>query len=148
MDFITELPLSHGFDATMVVVDSVSKRAHFIPTHTTVMALGLAQLYLQHVWKLHGLPCLMLSDRGPKFITEFMRELYHLLGITITVSTAYHLQTDGQMECVNQELEQYIQLFVNEQQDNWDTLLPLGEFTYNNHVHSATQHLPFFIDTG
>jgi hypothetical protein len=132
----------------MVVVDSVSKRGHFIPTHTTITALGSAQLYLQHVWKLHGLPKSMLSDRGPQFVAEFMRELYRLLGITISSSTAYHPQSDGQTERVNQELEQYIRVFVNERQDNWDTLLPLGEFAYNNHVHSSTQHSPFFVDTG
>jgi hypothetical protein len=76
VDFITKLPDSHGFDTSMVVVDSVSKQSHFIPTHTMVTALGSARLYLQNVWKLHGLPRLMLSDRGPQFMAEFMRELY------------------------------------------------------------------------
>jgi transposase InsO family protein len=132
----------------MVVVDSVSKRSHFIPTHTMVTALGSARLYLQNVWKLHGLLQSSLSDRGPQFVAEFMRELYRLLGITISASTAYHPQSDRQTECVNQELEQYIRVFVNERQSDWDTLLPLGEFAYNNHVHSSTQHSPFFVDTG
>lgn len=148
VDFITELPILHEFNATMVVVDSVSKRAHFIPTQTTVMALGSAQLYLQHVWKLHSLPWSTLSDHGPQFVSEFMCELYCLLGITILSSTTYHPQTDGQMEWVNQELEQYICIFINEWQDNWDTLLPLGAFMYNNHIHSTTQHSPFFVNTG
>ena len=148
VDFIVELPDSHGFDATMVVVDSVSKRSHFIPTHTTVTALGSARLYLQNVWKLHGLPRSTLSDRGSQFVAEFMRKLYRLLGITISASTAYHPQSDGQTERVNQELEQYIRIFVSERQNDWDTLLPLGEFAYNNHVHSSTQHSPFFVDTG
>jgi hypothetical protein len=76
VDFITKLPHLHGFDVTMVVVDSVSKQSHFIPTHTTVTVLGSARLYLQHVWKLHGLPQLMLCDRGLQFVAEFMRELY------------------------------------------------------------------------
>jgi RNase H-like domain found in reverse transcriptase/Reverse transcriptase (RNA-dependent DNA polymerase)/Integrase zinc binding domain/Chromo (CHRromatin Organisation MOdifier) domain/Retroviral aspartyl protease len=148
VDFIVELPDSHGFDAVMVVVDSVTKRGHFIPTHTTVTALGSARLYLQHVWKLHGLPKSMVSDRGPQFVAEFMRELYRLLGIQVSASTAYHPQSDGQTERVNQELEQYIRVFVNERQNDWDTLLPLAEFAYNNHTHSATQHTPFFVDTG
>src|SRR6202171_4747460 len=100
------------------------------------------------MWKLHGLPQSALSDCGPQFVAEFMRELYHLLGITISASTAYHPQSDGQTERVNQELEQYIRVFVNERQNDWDTLLPLGEFAYNNHVHSSTQHSPFFVDTG
>jgi hypothetical protein len=79
---------------------------------------------------------------------NFMCKLYHLLGITILASTAYHPQSDGQTEHVNQELEQYICLFVNKCQSNWDTLLPLGKFTYNNHIHSSMQHSPFFVDTG
>ena len=108
VDFIVELPDSHGFDATMVVVDSVSKRSHFILTHTTVTVLGLAQLYLQNVWKHHSLPRSTLSDQGTQFVAEFMHKLYCLLGITILASTAYHPQSDGQTEHVNQELEQYI----------------------------------------
>jgi transposase InsO family protein len=125
VDFIIELPDSHGFDAAMVVVDSVTKCGHFVPTHTTVTALGSARLYLQHVWKLHGLPRFMVSDRGPQFVAEFMRKLYRLLGIKVSASTAYHPQSDGQTEHVNQEFEQYIRVFVNERQDDWDTLLPL-----------------------
>jgi transposase InsO family protein len=148
VDFIVELPDSHGFNVTMVVVDSVSKHSHFIPTHTTITALGSARLYLQNVWKLHRIPRSMLSDCGPQFIAEFMRELYRLLGITISSSTAYHPQSNRQTECVNQELEQYIRIFVSKRQNDWDTLLPLGEFAYNNHIHASTQHTPFFLDMG
>jgi hypothetical protein len=139
VDFIIKLPNSHGFNVTMVVVDLVSKRSHFIPTHTMITALGSTRLYLQNVWKLHGLPNSMLSDRGPQFVAEFMRELYCLLRITISSSTAYHPQLDGQTKCVNQELEQYIQIFVSKWQNDWDTLLPLGEFAYNNYIHASTQ---------
>src|SRR5215475_14004446 len=79
VDFITKLPEAHGFDAVMVTVDMLNKRAHFIPTYTNVTASGSARLYLDNVWKLHGLPEAMVSDRGTQFVAEFMRELYRLL---------------------------------------------------------------------
>jgi len=103
---------------------------------------------LKEVWKLHGLPRSVRSDRGPQFITDFTRKLYRLLRIKLTMSTAYHPQTDGQTERVNQEMEQFLCLFMNERQDNWDELLPLGKFMYNNHIHSSTQQTPFMVDTG
>jgi len=128
VDFVVELPLSSGHDAVITVVDSVSKRAHFIPTHTTVTAEGAVQLFLHQVWKLHGLPKCVVSDRGPQFVARFTRELYQLLGIKLASSIAWHPQTDGQTERVNQELDQYLRLFVNERQDNWYNLLPMAEF--------------------
>jgi transposase InsO family protein len=148
VDFIVELPPSAGYDAVMTVVDSVSKRAHFIPTHTTVTAEGSARLFLHNVWKLHGLPNQVISDRGPQFVAEFTRELYKKLGIKIAATTAWHPQADGQTERVNQELDQFLRIFVNERQDNWLDLLPLAEFQHNNHIHASTQHSPFLLDTG
>ena len=118
VDFIVELPLSSGHDAVMTVVDSVSKRVHFIPTHTMVTAEGAARLFLHQVWKLHGLPKYVVSDCGPQFVARFTRELYRLLEIKLASSTAWHPQTDRQTEHVNQELDQYLRLFVNEQQDD------------------------------
>src|SRR6516164_3099976 len=106
MNFIIKLLESQGFNAIMVVVDLVAKQAYFVPMHTTVTANGTARLFLHHIWKLHKLPRSVISDRGPQFITKFMQELYHILGIAISSSTAYHPQTDGQTEKVNQELEQ------------------------------------------
>jgi transposase InsO family protein len=148
IDFIVELPESYGYDAIMCVVDSLTKRAHFIPTHTTINAEGTAPLFLKEVWKHHGTPQAVVSDRGPQFITAFTHELYKLLGIKLATSTAYHPQTDGQTKHVNQELEGYLHIFTSQRQDNWDGLLPLGKFSHNNHVHSSTQQTPFMVDTG
>jgi hypothetical protein len=148
MDFIIELLESGGYDAIMVVVDSAGKQSHFVETITTVTATGVANLYLRNVWKLHGLPQKVISDCGPQFVALFMKELCHLLGIEAALSTAYHPQTDRQTERVNQELEQFLQIFVREQQDDWYSLLPLAEFSYNNHVHFSMQHTPFLLDTG
>ena len=148
VDFIVELPDSGGYDAIMVVVDSLSKRAHFIPTTTTVTSEGSARLYLNNVWKLHGLPHRVVSDRGPQFVSKFTKEVYRLLGIELASSTSYHPQSDGQTERVNQELEQYLRLFTSERQDDWSDLLALAEFSYNNHIHSSTQQTPFMLDTG
>jgi hypothetical protein len=86
-------------------------------------------------------------DRGPQFVVEFMKELYRLLGIKLAATTAYHPQGDGQTERVNQELEQYLRIFINQRQDDWVRLLLFAEFQYNNHIHSVTQQPPFLLDT-
>jgi len=148
VDFVVELPESSRHDAIMTVVDSVSKRVHFVLTHMTVTVEGAARLFLHHVWKLHGLPKRVVSDHRPQFVASFTKELYRLLGIRLSSSTAWHPQTDRQMERVNQELDQFLHLFVNERQDDWYDLLPIAEFQYNNHVHSAMQQPLFLLDTG
>ena len=102
IDFIVELPEAHGYDAVINVVDSVSKMSHFIPTHTMITALGVARLFLTHVWKLHGLPRQVVSDRGPQFIAEFTWELYQLLRVKLAATTTYHPQGDRRMEQVSQ----------------------------------------------
>jgi len=147
VDFVMELPFSSGHDTVMTVVDSVSKQVYFILTHTIVTVEGAAKLFLHQVWKLYSLPKCIILDCGPQFVACFTRELYCLLGIKLASSTAWHPQTDGQIERVNQELDQYLQLFVNERQDDWYNLLPMAEFQHNNHIHSATQQPPFLLDT-
>ena len=132
----------------MVVVDSVTKRLHFMATNTMVSAEGAACLYYRDMWKLHGLPLQWLHDRGSIFIAGFMHELNCLLGIKTMASMAYHPQTDGQMEHINQELETYIWMFCNHHQNDWDELLPSTEFAAANHIHSSTQVTPFVTDTG
>src|SRR5258708_11174087 len=103
----------------------------------------LHQLFLEHIWCHHGLLEEVISDHGSAFVSNFSCELAALLGVKLTPSTSYHLQTDGQMEHINQEIEAYLWVFMSHQQDNWADRLPLVEFAYNNKVHSATHWTPF-----
>jgi transposase-like protein len=113
VDYIVELPESHGYDAIMCVVDSLMKHMHFILTHTTIIAKGTALLFLKEVWKHHGMPRVVVSDRGPQFVTRFMRKLYKFLGIKLAMLMAYHPQTDSQTEHINQVLEGYLHTFTS-----------------------------------
>jgi len=148
MDFIVELPPSDGYDAIFVCVDRLTKMAHFVPTTSDVTAEQAAQLYCQHVWKLHGLPVDTVSDRGSQFVSHFTRHLLKRLDIQGNRSTAYHPQSDGQTERVNQTLEQYLRIYCDYQQDDWHQLLPLAEFVYNNTQNSSTRISPFFANYG
>ena len=126
MDFIVELPPSEGYDAIFVCVDRLTKMAHFTPCTSNVTAEQAAQLYCRHVWKHHGFPVDVVSNRGPQFISHFTRQLLKRLNIHGNRSTAYHPQSDGQTERVNQTLEQYLRIYCDYQQDDWHQLLPLA----------------------
>ena len=102
-----------------VFVDRFSKMTHFVPTTTRITAQGMARLYLDNVFRLHGIPSKIIHDRGVQFDAAFMKEFYRLLRIEGNPSTAYHPQTDGQTERMNQELEQFLRLYVNHRQDDW-----------------------------
>jgi len=118
-DFITKLPLAQGYDTILVVVDWLTKIVHFIPTTEKMTAEGLAKLFRDNIWKLHGLSKSIISDRGPQFMAGLMRELNQMLGIKSKMLMAFHPQTDGQMERVNQKLEQYLRMFIDHQQEQW-----------------------------
>ena len=148
MDFIEGLPLSDGFDTILVIVCRLTKMGLFIPTHREIDAEDLAMLFLQHVFSKHGTPSDIVSDRGKHFISHFWRSLCTLLDVKANLSTAYHPETDGQTERLNQILEQYLRIYINYQQDDWASLLPLAEFAYNNTTHSAIQVSPFFANKG
>jgi len=147
-DFITRLPLAQGYDTILVVCDRFSKIVHFIATTEKTSAEGLAKLFWDHIWKLHGLPESIISDRGVQFAVGMIKELNNLLGIQTKLSMAYHPQTDGQMERINQELEQYLRVFIDHRQEQWLDWLGTVEFAYNNKVHTATKTLPFKANYG
>ena len=148
MDFIEGLPPSDGHDSILVVVDRLTKMSIFIPTHKTLTSPQLARLFIQHVFAKHGVPIDIVSDRGRHFISRFWADLCSALGIQSNLSTAYHPETDGQTERVNQILEQYLRIYINYQQDDWVDLLPIAEFAYNNTPHTATSVSPFFANKG
>lgn len=148
MDFIEPLPPSNNFNSILVIVDRLTKWSIFIPTTTKLSAPGLATLFTSCVLSQHGLPDSIVSDRGSKFVSKFWRHLMAQLGIRLNLSTAYHPQTDGQTERVNQTVEQYLRIFTSYNQDDWDILLPQASFHYNNTLHSATRLTPFFANFG
>jgi len=147
-DFITKLPLAQGYNSILVVVDWLTKMVHFIPTTEKTSAEGLARLFRDNMWKLHGLLESIILDRGPQFAAGLMRELNGMLEIESKLSMAFHPQTDGQTERVNQELEQYLRMFINHRQEQWPEWLGTAEFAYNNKVHLSTQTTPFKANYG
>jgi len=112
---------------------------HFIPITEKTSAKGLARLFRDDVWKLHRLPKSIISDWGPQFAAGLMKELNEMLEIKSKLSTAFHPQTDGQTERVNQELEQYLRMFIDHRQEQWPEWLGTAEFAYNNKAHSSTK---------
>ncbi|KAF8700886.1 hypothetical protein RHS03_06602, partial [Rhizoctonia solani] len=147
-DFITGFPKSNGHNAILVVIDSFSKFGHFIPTTKKVKSKGLAELFVSHVWKLHGLLVRTISDRGTTFTGKFLRALYQRLGVKPSFSSAYHPESDGQTERVNQFIEFYLRLYVAADHLDWASWLPLAEYAYNNAKHSATGKTPFELVFG
>lgn len=146
MDFITGLPRTKkGNDSIMVVVDKLSKAAHFIPVQSTYKAVQIAHLFMQNVFRLHGLPKVIISDRDVKFTSTFWRTLFAELGTQLNFSTAYHPQTDGQTERVNQVLEDMLRAYVILKPGQWEEYLHLVEFMYNNGYHTSTQLSPFEV---
>jgi len=147
-DFITKLPLAQGYDAILVVCDRFSKMVHFIATTEKTSAEGLVKLFRDQVWKLHGLPESIISDREVQFAAGMMKELNNLLGIQTKLWTAYHPQMDGQTERINQELEQYLRVFIDHRQEQWPDWLGTVEFAYNNKIHVATKNSLFKVNYG
>src|SRR5258707_2060725 len=148
MDFIEQLPASEGFSAILVVVDQLTKQAIFIPSHDTVNAPQVAQLFLTHVFSKHGVPAHITSDQGSEFVSHFFHSLGKLLQMRLHFTLGYHLEGDRQMEHANQVLEQYLRTYMNYQQDDWATLLLMAKFAYNNAMNAMTGVSPFFVNKG
>ena len=149
MDFIVKLPESAGYDSILTITDhDCTKMLITIPCRETITAEGVAELFLRQIFPRFGLPSKIISDRDPRFISKFMKELCRLMGITQNVSMAYHPRTDGQAERSNQWLEQYLRFWVDHQQTNWHHYLPLAEFAHNSWKNEATGKSPFEILMG
>ena len=144
MDFVTKLPRTpSGYDTIWVVVDRLTKSAHFIPMKETDNTSKLAQLYMKVVVSRHGVPLSIISDRDTKFTSHFWKSLHKALGTKITMSTAYHPQTDGQSERTIQTLEDLLRSCIIDFGKSWETHLPLVEFSYNNSYHTSINAAPF-----
>ena len=149
MDFIVKLPELAGYDSILTITDhDCTKMLITIPCRETIMAKGVAKLFLWQIFPRFGLPSKIISDRDPRFISKFMKELCRLMGITQNVSMAYHPRTNGQSERSNQWLEQYLHFWVDHQQTNWHHYLVLAEFTHNSWKNKSTLLSPFKILIG
>jgi transposase InsO family protein len=111
----------------------------------TVLQLA-TKLYRDNIWKMHGLPRCITSNRGPQFAAELMKSLCTMLGTKQNLLTAYHPQTDGHVERSHQETEAFMRHYIDHLQDNWYDWLAIGEFQYNDKIHSSTNHTPFFLN--
>ena len=138
MDFIGPLPESAGYDFILNIVDRFSKFIVLVPCNSTIDSLGLAKLLHDHVFSRFGIPRRIISDRGPQFASNFTKELAKILGIELAISTAYHPQSDGQSERMNQEIEKYLRAYCSYHQNDWSNWLSSCQFAMNNTVKSST----------
>ena len=143
LDFIEGLPKSKTFDTILVVIDKLTKYAHFICLAHPYTALSVAQAFINHIYKLHGLPSIIISDRDRVFTSALWQELFKLTDTTLNMSSAYHPQTDGQTKRLNHCLETYLRCMVHSCPNKWAQWIPLAEFWYNTTYHSAHGRTPF-----
>lgn len=143
MDFVEGLPKSEGFDSILVVVDRLTKFAHFIPLRHPFSAAQVARAFWDNVVKLHGIPSTIVSDRGSVFTSALWRALMAAAGTKLQFSTAYHSQTDGQTERVNQCMEMYLRCAIHDTPRLWRRWLSAAEFWYNSSHHASLTCSPF-----
>lgn len=145
LDFIEGLPNSNRFNVILVVIDKLTKFGHFIPLKHPFTAASIAQLFMDNVYKLHGMPQVIISDRDKVFVSSFWQRLFKLADTTLNLSSSYHPQTDGQTERLNQCLETYLRCLVHAKPEKWSQWLPQAEFWYNTTFHSALGKSPFEV---
>lgn len=148
LDFIVDLPISNGKTTILVAVDTLTKMAHFTALPKLPTAKETAAAFHQDVIRLHGLPSILVSDRGSQFTSKFWSSLCQTLKVQHKKSSAYHPQTNGQTERVNACIEQYLRCYSTHLQENWAEMLPLAEFSYNNSLSSSTGVSPFYANYG
>jgi hypothetical protein len=144
MDFVVGLPnTSQRHDSIWVIVDRITKTAHFLPMHTTYNAKKYAEIYLDQIVHLHAIPKTIISDCGAQFVAHFWEQFQQTLGTKLIRSSAYHPQTDGQIERINQILEDMLRACVIQYDKHWDKCLALAEFSFNNSYQSSIKMAPF-----
>ena len=148
VDLISPLPNSNGHDAILNIVDHFSKMVIAVPTSITLSSPQLAHIYKEKVFPFFGVPRKIMSDRGPQFASEFTHNICLILGIEQNLSTAYHPETNAQVEQMNHEVAQYLRMYVNYHQDDWSEWLPLAQFALNNRVSTSTGESPFYLNHG
>ena len=148
-DRIVSLPKTKkGHTAVLVVVDKLTKMTHFAACKNESTAKDMARLFVDMVWKLHGLPLRLTTDRGSEFTNKFIAAICELVGTMHCKTTAYHPQSDGQTERMNKVLEDMLRHYISPQQNNWDELLPMAEFAINNAYQESIGHTPFYLNFG
>jgi transposase InsO family protein len=144
MDFVVGLPLtSHRHNAILVIVDKLTKSAHFILVRDTYDVTDVAHVFISEVICLHGIPKKIISDRDSRFTSRFWTSLQSALGTQLNLSTTYHPETDGKTKRVNQVMEDMLRMYVMDNQTQWEKYLPLVEFAYNNSFHSSIGMPPY-----
>ncbi|CDI81763.1 Similar to Transposon MAGGYgagandpolgenehomologues, related [Eimeria praecox] len=144
LDFITDLRLTKtGHDSILVLVDSLSKMAHFVPATRTFTAADTVDVLADHLIRYHGLPGALISDRYPRFQSDLWQQLCMRFNITRALSSSYHPQSDGQTERVNRTLQQMLRTYIQSDEREWERLLPALELAYNNTSHPTTELSPF-----
>ena len=147
-DLVTDLPEAEGYTAVAVFVDRLTKRVHFAPCTKEVTASDYARIFVDTVFRHHGMPEVIISDRDPRFTSKFWTTLFDLLGTDLRFSTAFHPQTDGQSEVMIRTLENFLRPYVERNPAGWVKQLALAEFAANNAVNASTGYTPFFLETG